>query len=59
MDKENLKSQITDIVYNSLDMCGSSIKAVKEYCKESGIEYTQDIEQIIFYAQDEYFKHGL
>lgn len=53
------ETELTDIVYNTMDFCGSVNNAVKEYLKENNLQYNQDIEAFLFKLQDNYFKHGI
>lgn len=52
--KDNQINTIKKIVHNTMDFCGNSIEAVKEYCMEEGIVYDQNIEKLVFEAQMSY-----
>ena len=50
--------ELKELVFNTLDFYGQIFQAAKELCIDSGIKYTNDIEdQVIRYA-DEY-KHSV
>ena len=59
MITDNTVNEIIELVENTLDFCGNSVRAVKQYCVENKIEYTDAIEAIIYKTQDNYFKHGI
>lgn len=48
--------EITELVHNTLDFCGNTLEAVKDYCKENNIKFDNDIEQIRFHATMNYGK---
>jgi hypothetical protein len=47
-------SQIKDVVYNTLDICGSCQNAVKYLCNEIGIDFDDNVQREIFRAMQQY-----
>ena len=46
--------ELRDVVFNTLDFCGSPMRAAKEHCKDEGFQWTEREEQIVFRIQQEY-----
>lgn len=33
--------ELRDVVFNTLDFCGSPMRAAKEHCKDEGFQWTE------------------
>jgi len=52
--KEKHKQAIYDLVQNTLDFCGNTLEASKEYCLENNLDW-QQFENVRLKAIDEYY----
>jgi hypothetical protein len=46
--------ELHDVVFNTLDFCGSPMRAAKEHCRDEGFEFSEREQKIVLRLQGEY-----